>query len=89
MKWLSNRYTYPMVILVIAVSIVLQLAWLNQLYLSQRDQAKRDLEEMVGQTAKTGTYLSALHGHEGNKNFRAFFLSPEWLQFRQAYRQYV
>ncbi|RWY47357.1 HAMP domain-containing histidine kinase [Mucilaginibacter gilvus] len=31
------------------------------------------------------TYLSEVKGHEKSKNFRDFFLSAEWQQFRQAY----
>ena len=85
MKWLSNRYAYPMVIFVIIVSIALQIAWLNQLFKAQRVQVKRDLEEMVGQAAEMSTYLSLVPGHERSVNFRNFFLSPEWLQFKQAY----
>ena len=85
MKWLSNRYAYPMVIFVIIVSIALQIAWLNQLFKAQRVQVKRDLEGMVGQAAEMSTYLSLVPGHEHSVNFRNFVLSPEWLQFKQAY----
>jgi signal transduction histidine kinase len=85
MKWLSNRYAYPLVILVITVSIVLQLAWLNQLFKAQRVQVKHELEEMVGQAAEMSTYLSMVQGQERNVNFKNFFLSPEWLQLKQAF----
>ena len=85
MKWLSNRYAYPMVIFVIIVSIALQIAWLNQFFKAQRVQVKHDLEELVGQAAEMSTYLSLVPGHEHSVNFRNFFLSPEWLQFKQAY----
>jgi signal transduction histidine kinase len=85
MKWLSNRYAYPLVILVIMVSIVLQLVWLNQLFKAQRVQVKRELEQIVGQSAEMSTYLSLVPGHEQSINFRNFFLSPEWLQLKQAF----
>ena len=85
MKWLSNRYAYPLVIFVILVSVALQLAWLSQLFTAQRKQAKIDLEQIVANAAKVNTYLSIVHGHEGNENFKTFFLSAEWVQFRQAY----
>jgi len=85
MKWLSNRYAYPLVILVIIVSVALQLAWLNQLFKAQRVQVKRDLEQMTAQSAEMSAYLSLVPGHEQSINFRNFFLSPEWLQFKQAF----
>ena len=85
MKWLSNRYAYPLVGFVIFVSILLQLAWLNQLFRAQRVQVKRDLEQLVGKSAEVSTYLSLVPGHEKSVNFRNFFLSPEWLEFKQAY----
>ncbi|WP_316744262.1 HAMP domain-containing sensor histidine kinase [Pedobacter antarcticus] len=85
MKWLSNRYTYPLVVLAIAVSLVLQLAWLNQLFHAQLKQLKLDLEQVVVESAKMSTYLSVMPGHEGKENFKQFFLSSEWLQFNQAY----
>jgi len=85
MKWLTNRYAYPLVILVIIVSVALQLAWLNQLFKAQRVQVKRDLEQMVGQSAEMSTYLSLVPGHERSVNFRNFFLSTEWLHFKQAF----
>ncbi|OKS86287.1 sensor histidine kinase [Mucilaginibacter polytrichastri] len=85
MKWLSNRYAYPLVILAITVSFVLQLAWLSQLFSAQRKQIKIDLEQVVIDAAKMSTYLSAKPVHGGNENFRKFFLSSDWLQFSQAY----
>lgn len=85
MKWLSNRYTYPLVVLVITVSLLLQLAWLNQLFRAQVKQIKVDLEQVVIEAAKMSTYLSVVEGHEGNMRFKKFFLSSEWLQFNQAY----
>jgi signal transduction histidine kinase len=85
MKWLSNRYAYPLVIFAILVSVALQLAWLSQLFRAQRKQIKIDLEQVVVNAAKMSTYLSVRHGHEGNENFRNFFLSSDWLQFSQAY----
>lgn len=85
MKWLSNRYAYPLVIFAILISGALQFAWLNQLFLAQRLQVKLDLERMVADAAKMNSYMSVVPGHEGKGNFKDFFLSPEWLQFSQAY----
>jgi len=85
MKWLSNRYAYYLVIFVIVVSILLQLAWLSQLFTAQKVQAKRDLESCVGSAAQMSTYISLASNHKVGTNFRNFFLSPEWLEFKQAY----
>ena len=85
MKWISNRYAYPLVILAIFASIGLQAAWLKQLFRVQQAQVRRDLEEVVGNAAKMSNFLSLLPGHKKDENFRDFFLSPEWVQFKQAY----
>jgi signal transduction histidine kinase len=85
MKWLSNKYAYPLVIIVMIATLLLQLTWLDQLFKTQVIQVKRDLEQAVGNAAKMSTYLSEVPGHEKSRNFRDFFLSREWLDFRQAY----
>lgn len=87
MKWLSNRYAYPLVILAMIASIGLQAAWLIQLFRAQQVQVKRDLDQAVANAARMSEYLSVAPGHENNNNFRDFFLSPEWLQLKQAYTQ--
>lgn len=84
MKWLSNRYAYPLVILVIIVSVALQLAWLSQLFRAQQVQVKHDLEQIVGKSAEMSSYLSMVPGRGNSQNFKNFFLSQEWLQFKQA-----
>lgn len=85
MKWLSNKYTYPLVALAILASVGLQAAWLTQLFRAQQIQVKRDLEQVVSNAARMNDYLSVMHGQEKTENFRAFFLTPEWLQFKQAF----
>jgi len=85
MKWLSNRYAYPLVIFAILLSTALQVAWLHQLFLAQQKQVKIDLERITAEAAKVCSFMSLVPGHEGNENFKQFFLSPEWTQFKQAY----
>ncbi|WP_294303055.1 HAMP domain-containing sensor histidine kinase [uncultured Chryseobacterium sp.] len=87
MKWLSNRYAYPLVIFAMIACIGLQAAWLIQLFRAQKVQVKRDLDQAVANAARMSEYLSVAPGHENNNNFRDFFLSPEWLQLKQAYTQ--
>ena len=64
---------------------MLQLAWLGQLFRAQQVQVKRDLEEIVSSSAQMSNYLSSIPSHEQSQNFKTFFLSLEWLQFKQAY----
>jgi len=85
MKWMSNKYAYPLVALAVLASVGLQAAWLSQLFRAQQVQVKRDLEQAVNYAARMNDYLSALKGHEGSENFRNFFLSDQWVQFKQAY----
>lgn len=85
MKWLSNRYAYPLVAIAIIASIGLQAAWLLQLFHAQQVQLKRDLEQALNDASRTNDYLSVARGHEKSENFRNFFLSPEWLQTKQAF----
>jgi signal transduction histidine kinase len=85
MKWLHNRYAYPLVALAILASVVLQAAWLTQLFRAQRVQVKRDLDQVISNAARQSDYLSVARGHEKSENFRNFFLSPEWLQIKQSF----
>jgi signal transduction histidine kinase len=85
MKWRSPRFTYPLVILSLAVSIVLQLAWLDQLFHAQQTHVKQELEWVTSSAANMSAYISIMPGHEHGENFKKFFLSPQWLQLRQAY----
>ena len=66
-------------------SVGLQAAWLTQLFRAQQVQVKRDLEEVVINAARKNDYLSIAKGHERSENFRTFFRSQEWLQFKQAF----
>ncbi|MEO7213369.1 MAG: HAMP domain-containing sensor histidine kinase [Mucilaginibacter sp.] len=85
MKWLSARYAYPLVMLALLVSIVLQLAWLWQLHQSQQNQLRQELESLVSTAAQKTSYNTIARGHEQSTRFREFFLSPEWLNLRQAF----
>ncbi|MFD0793597.1 sensor histidine kinase [Mucilaginibacter litoreus] len=85
MKWFSNRYAYPLVGLAMLASIVLQVAWLTQLFRAQQVQVARDLEHAISDATRMSDYLSVAPGHEKSENFRTFFLSAEWLQLKQAF----
>ncbi len=85
MKWLSNKYAYLLVALVVLASVALQAAWLMQLFRAQQVQVKRDLDQAVSSAARMNDYLSIAKGQEKSENFRNFFLSKEWLQLKQAF----
>ena len=85
MKWLLHRYAYPLVTFIITLSFVLQFAWLYQLFLVRRCEAIAGLEQIVGKSAQLNTYLSLAPDNAADTNIKSFFLSPEWLQIREAY----
>lgn len=85
MKWFSNKYAYPLVVLAIIASIILQVAWLRQLFVSERQQVRRELDGALNNIVKTSNFLSMLPGSENQENFKSFFQSQEWIQFKEAY----
>lgn len=85
MKWFSSRYAYPLIILSLVVSIALQAVWLRQLFVSQREQLKKNLEQAVSTSAIHTIYASIAGASKRGDRFKEFFLSPQWLQMRQAF----
>ncbi|ASU32024.1 sensor histidine kinase [Mucilaginibacter xinganensis] len=85
MKWFSSRYAYPLIILSLVVSIGLQAVWLRQLFISQKAQLKKDLEQAVSTSAIHAIYASISGAGKRGDRFKEFFLSPQWLQMRQAF----
>ncbi len=91
MKWLSSKYAYPLIMLSIMVSIVLQVIWLRQLFISQKALLKQNIEGVVSDAAKNTMYASLIKDKNGNDRFvnnyrlKEFFLSPQWVQIRQAF----
>lgn len=69
MKRRSPSFTYPLVILSLAVSIALQLAWLDQLFHAQRTHVKQELEWVASSAANMSTYISIMPGHEHGEKF--------------------
>lgn len=85
MKWWNSRYVYPLILLSLLVSIGLQAVWLRQLFLSQKVQLKKDIENAVSEAAIQTTYASLTEGRDWGSHFSEFFLSPQWLRMRQAF----
>lgn len=85
MKWLSSKFTYPLIMLSLIVSITLQLAWLQQLFVAQKSQLKDMIEQNVGEAAKVTIFNSLAENKDNNTTVKRFFMSPQWLQMRQAF----
>lgn len=85
MKWYNSRYIYPLIGLSLVVSVALQAVWLRQLFLSQREQLRKDIEAVVSMAAIQTTYASVTSGGSRGSQVKEFFLSPQWLKMRQAF----
>ena len=85
MKWLSAKYAYPLVIISVLVSIVLQIVWLRQLFTEQRAHVREQIEQIVRNTAKDISYESAQYIGLKDTLYRRLLLSPEWIQLRQGF----
>ncbi|ACU60220.1 sensor histidine kinase [Chitinophaga pinensis] len=85
MKWLSAKYAYPLVVISVLVSIVLQIAWLRQLFTEQRAHVRDQIEQIVNNSAKEVSYESAKYLGLKDTIYRRFLLSPEWIQLRQGF----
>jgi len=85
MRIFKSRYAYPLVFICLVVSVVLQLAWLSQLYNAQRLQLAEDIETSVAGIAKTTLLRSLIQETYPGDAYRGFFLSKEWLNLRMAF----
>lgn len=85
MKWLSAKYAYPLVIMVLAVSVALQIVWLTRLFGGQRVQVRQLLEQTVSDAAKNTVYTSFIPAAQRGEAAREFFLSSDWHNLKMAY----
>ena len=85
MKWLSAKYAYPLVVIAIAMSIVLQIVWLSQLFVEQRVQVRELLEQAVNNAAKSTAYTSFIPAAQRGEAAREFFLSSDFHKLKMAY----
>jgi signal transduction histidine kinase len=85
MKGFYSRHASSLIVLSLVVSIALQAAWLRQLFLSQRVQIKKDIEQAVSAAAIQTTYASVREDLDPGIRFKEFFLSPQWAKMRQAF----
>jgi len=85
MKKRLHPMIYPFILLSVLVTVVLQLAWLYQLYQAQQLRVKEQLELTVRDAAQRHMYQSVRKNINTSESFREFFGSPEWVQLRQSF----
>ena len=76
---------YPFVIFSVLVTVMLQLAWLQELYQAQKVRIKEQLEITVRNAAQRHMYLSVQKNIHPTASFKSFFNSVEWIQLRQSF----
>lgn len=84
MKWLSNRYIKSAVTLAAVFAVLLQIMWLQQIFRTQELQMIIDIERSVSEASIKSMYANSI-SKEKSLNYRKFFLSPEWLGFKNSF----
>ncbi|MFL9481750.1 sensor histidine kinase [Chitinophagaceae bacterium LWZ2-11] len=85
MNRLNSKYVYLLILLSLVVSITLQSLWLSRLFVDQKTQVKHDIEQVVSNAGIQSSYISITKEINPGGRFKDFFLSPQWLQMRQAF----
>lgn len=86
MKWFPKRYTYSIITVVIVAGVLLQFAWLNQIYQSQHRQTEQEIEQIVNNSSAKAMYLNiSPKSDDKNSGYLDFFLSPQWLNLKQGF----
>jgi len=80
MKLLHAKYIYPLVVLSMLISVLLQLAWLRQLFGEEKRRASNDIENMVAAAAQHNILVNLDQRLAGNTALNNFLLTPEWEQ---------
>jgi signal transduction histidine kinase len=80
MNRLSTKYIYLLVVLSIIISVLLQIAWLSQLFKEEKRRTIGDIEIMATAVSKKILYISLDEKFTGNPALNRFFLSPEWVE---------
>jgi len=78
MKLLPAKYIYPLVVLSMLISVLLQVAWLSQLFEEEKRRTTGDIENLVTVAAKNNLFATLDEKLTGNPALNRFFLSPEW-----------
>jgi signal transduction histidine kinase len=85
MNRMSAKYVYPLVILSMLICVLLQAAWLNQLYKEEKLRTIEDMEHTIDAVTKNNIYATLDARFTGNAALNRFFLSPEWLRLWQGF----
>lgn len=85
MKLIFTKRTYFLIFFSLVLSLLLQLAWLQQLYVSQERQLKEELEQAVREASKSAIFQAVSSMGRQAPQTQDFFLSPQWLQLRHAF----
>ena len=86
MKWFPERYTYLIIAAVAVAGVLLQGAWLNQLFQSQHRQTEVEIEQIVINASARTMYINISPGTSSPASgYSDFFLSPQWLNLKQGF----
>jgi signal transduction histidine kinase len=84
MKWRSPKFAYPLIIAALAACVLLQFAWLKQLFKAQTTQVKEEITRAMREAQKVSIFNS-LDEKNHTPMVREFFHSPQWLEMREAF----
>ncbi|WP_432714248.1 sensor histidine kinase [Pedobacter sp.] len=85
MKHLAPKYIYPLVVLSVVISLLLQAAWLSQLFKEEKRRTIDDLEKIAISASKENIYATLDDRFTGNPALKRFFLSAEWVDIWQGF----
>ncbi len=85
MKHLPSRSIYPLVALSVVISILLQAAWLSQLFKEEKRRTIDDIERITVAASKENIYATLDKRFTGNPALEKFFLSAEWVEMWQGF----
>lgn len=85
MNRLSTKYIYLLVVLSMIISVLLQIAWLRQLFREEKRRTINDIENMTTAISKRNLYRSLDEKFTGNVALNRFFLSPEWVDIWRGF----
>ncbi|QNK63497.1 HAMP domain-containing histidine kinase [Pedobacter sp. PAMC26386] len=85
MNRMPEKYVYPLVVLSMLICVLLQFAWLNQLFKEEKRRTIDDIGNTINAVSKNNIYVTLETKYKGNAALNRFFLSPEWLGISQGF----
>jgi signal transduction histidine kinase len=83
-----SKYIYPLVGLSIVISLLLQAAWLSQLFKDEKARIVVDLEQITAVASKENIYATLDKRYTNNPALNRFFLSPIWVDIWQGFENF-